>query len=1498
MMPDIRKTILLVVNDAEYALHEAEQIKARGFNVVTANSGETAVGMVENGPKIDLVIMGLDLGCGIDGIQAAEMILQNHDIPLLFLAGHLEPETIDKTEKLSHYGLILKSGGDAVLLSSINMAFRLHNTHVEIKNREQLLRESQEKFSKSFQLTPLSMAISLASDRRYIEINDAFLSLTGYSREEVIGRNSLELGLWMDAETKTHVNHEIATAGEAQDVPVRLRTKSGEIRDAIYSAAMVFLGGVPHVVAQVLDITERKRAEEALRESEEKYRALVENANEVIIVTQDGALKFANLRVSELFGYSLQEAVGRPFVEFIHPDDRYLVAERYRKRLEGQVSTVVYPFRTIHKDGSIRWAEINSVRIAWEGRPAIMSYLSDITERKRAEEALRESKERLELALIGGNLGFYDVDLQTGRGYTDERYLGMLGYAPGEIDLGCRANWEQQVHLDDRSFANYPLQSDLRGETLPYDEEYRMRHKSGEWVWVRDRAQITARGADGRPLRVTGLHEDITARKRAEEELRTSQRRLEMALVGGALGTYEHNLQTGETQVDARYLAMLGYAPGELDLANMDLWEQLIHPEDLAQARSPHVQVEYRMRHKDGHWIWVLDTGRVVEHDSLGHPLRMSGVHQNITERKQAEEALRESEAKYRLLADNMVDGVWLLDMNLKLIYCSPSSEKQSGFTLQEIMEMSPEQYFTPESLNVVAEAFLEEMPKVEADPDYNPILTLDLEFYKKDGTAFWAESKFSIVRDKHGKPVSILGLARDITERKQLEKALRESEAKYRSLVETAIEGVASIDLNGNLTFINDALCRMTGYSQDELLNKPFSGLLHPDDLPALMEAFLAGVAGSRTGPIIEFRGIPKTGQSIWLSTQPTAITIDGKAIGFNAILHDISERKQAEEALKEERNLFVAGPTVVFRWQPGLPWQVKYASPNVQELLGYPPEAFTSGSLSFADVIHPDDIDRLVQEHSNYDRQGRTHYEQEYRLQRSDGQTLWVHDFTRTVIVNGSRQDYGYVTDITERKRAEEALRESESSLQAILRSTADGLLAISRENRVLLANERFVEMWKIPQEVMTSKDDSVLLQYVLDQLIDPQGFLQKVQQLYASNEDSFDTLCFKDGRIFDRLSRPLMLGAELRGRVWSFRDITERKRAEEALRQSEEKHRQLIETMLDGVYRSSHEGKFLKVNPAMVKILGYANKEELLAIDIKSQLYFAPEDRERAEKLGEMGAFRLRKKDGSEIWVEDHGLVVVDDEGTVLYHEGILRDITERKQLEERIRQVRSDLLFAVSHDLKSPLQTLRQTQEMLNELAPGEGLARFQEYQQIWRRNLQRLERMINNLVDSQRGEEDHFPLLLAPCRLEEIVQRVVEDLTGYALALQVQFDLQLEPVPEGSCDEETITRVVENLLTNAVKFSPKGGRVEIRLGIEGNTLRLEVEDRGCGIPANEQDQLFQPFQRSRSAQHKGIPGTGLGLYVCRRIMEAHGGSISLQSTEGVGTIVTVTLPLRE
>jgi len=309
---------------------------------------------------------------------------------------------------------------------------------------------------------------------------------------------------------------------------------------------------------------------------------------------------------------------------------------------------------------------------------------------------------------------------------------------------------------------------------------------------------------------------------------------------------------------------------------------------------------------KDGTTAWAENKFSIIR-DPGGRAVSIMGEARDITERKQVEEVLKDSEAKYRLLADNMVDGVWLLDMNLKLIYCSPSSAKQSGFTPQEIMELSLEQYVTPESLQVVAEAFFEVMPKVEADPGYNPILTLELEFYKKDGTAFWAESKFSVIRDQHGKPVSILGLARDITERKRGEAALIESEEKYRVVVENAREAIF-IAVKGMIKFSNNRTAEISGYSQEELVSRPFAEFIHLDDLHMVAERHSRRLKGSDVPNTYSFRIVCKSGDIKWVELAAVLITWEGKPAILN-FLNDVTDRRRLEDERQRVEKLESVG-------------------------------------------------------------------------------------------------------------------------------------------------------------------------------------------------------------------------------------------------------------------------------------------------------------------------------------------------------------------------------------------------------------------------------------------------------------------------------------------------------------------------------------------------------------------------------------------------------------
>ncbi|HEY9151253.1 MAG TPA: PAS domain S-box protein [Anaerolineales bacterium] len=392
---------------------------------------------------------------------------------------------------------------------------------------------------------------------------------------------------------------------------------------------------------------------------------------------------------------------------------------------------------------------------------------------------------------------------------------------------------------------------------------------------------------------------------------------------------------------------------------------------------------------------------------------------------------------------------------------------------------------------------------------------------------------------------------------------------------------------------------------------------------------------------------------------------------------------------------------------------------------------------------------------------------------------------------------------TKIGNRKGEMDSLRAADEQhhlLEAILQATSDGILAVNRENEVLFASERFAEMWRIPPEIMASRDDTILLQHVLDQLSDPQSFLQKVQELYHSAEESFDTLYFKDGRVFDRLSRPMLEGTEVRGRVWSFRDITSRKQIEnelsaseaelrtlfasmqdmvlvidregiyrkiaptnpillvrfpedllgknlkdvfptaeaeafrrvmnqvldkkqnaqieyklfiggrivwfqatispldadstlwvahdishrkqmeEALRTAEANYHSIFENATEGIYQSSPQGRFLKVNPVMARIFGYDSPEDMLnsITSIEKQYYVDPTDRHKFQRLmieqGEMHNFISwnYRKNGERIWIQESAHAVKDAQGNILYYEGFAIDITSRKQAEERLAQ----------------------------------------------------------------------------------------------------------------------------------------------------------------------------------------------------------------------------------
>ena len=272
----------------------------------------------------------------------------------------------------------------------------------ERKGVEEELRKSEERFKLIFEYAPDGYYLNDLKGN-FIDGNKAAENITGYKREELIGGNFLKLKMLSLDQLPKAVKLLAKNAMGMATGPDEfiLKRKSGDKVAVEISTHPVKFESRTVVLGIARDITERMRSEEALRESEEKYRTLVENAAEAILIAQDGMLKFVNRMASEMTGYSEQELHSSPFLEFVHPDDRDMVGERYLRRLKGDMTQSRYAFRLINKDGSTKWVEIDAVFVAWKGKPATLNFLSDVTERKKNEEKLRQTLDGLGKALSG-----------------------------------------------------------------------------------------------------------------------------------------------------------------------------------------------------------------------------------------------------------------------------------------------------------------------------------------------------------------------------------------------------------------------------------------------------------------------------------------------------------------------------------------------------------------------------------------------------------------------------------------------------------------------------------------------------------------------------------------------------------------------------------------------------------------------------------------------------------------------------------------------------------------------------------------------------------------------------------------------------------------------------------------------------------------------------------------------------------------------------------------
>ncbi len=691
----------------------------------------------------------------------------------------------------------------------------------ERKKIGEVLRQSETKYRNLFEHTLLGMEVVDGQTGRTALANRSLARMFGFkSPADMIGTNPLDYVLPEDREwVVSQIAQLMADPTWAETAHIRSRTEDGRVIWLTGMGTLIEYEGRPAMLLSLVDLTATKEAETRLQESEERYRLVVETANEAIAVIQDGVLKFVSPRIEDISGYSASDVILKSFEDFIHPDDLQMVAGRYISRLKGKEPSQTYEFRFMDKAGNTKWAEVSAVLFDWEGRTATLALISDITDWKKANEALKASEERFRtlieestdaIAILdaGGNLLYESPSMERVTGYKLEDWLGT--------PVG---DW--LLHPDDMAAMASLLERLMAHPELASEEvRVRFKHKDGTWHFL----EGTVRNLLADP-KVNGLvinYRDVTERIKADQALRDSEERFRTIIENAqdAITVIDDNFQIiYESPSLAR---VTGYPPEEWvgkGLADME-----VHPDDVTVLASkfellksqPGMVIEdfcVRYRHRDGSWHVIEASGRNLLDDP-----RVKGIVVNfrdITARRRMEEALRESELRYRLLAENASDVIFTADLAMRLTYVSPSVVQLTGYTPEETLSRDIDGWVAPGSRDFVLKSFPRALSRAKSRTELSAASrTASVEMLKKDGGTVWAEIKIDFLRDAGGQPIGMLGVARDITDRR-----MAEIELEHRVQLETLITEISTAFIGISTDYmdqgIQNALESISGFTE-----------------------------------------------------------------------------------------------------------------------------------------------------------------------------------------------------------------------------------------------------------------------------------------------------------------------------------------------------------------------------------------------------------------------------------------------------------------------------------------------------------------------------------------------------------------------------------------------------------------------------------------------------------------------------------------------------------
>ena len=1023
-------------------------------------------------------------------------------------------------------------------------------------------------------------------------------------------------------------------------------------------AALFFIFLITFFILIRRDIRNRLHREltSQVNEKTVEFRDILDRISDgFIALDKEWRYVYVNPKASELIGRQPAELLGKNMWE-LYPGS--VGNEFYTAYHEAMEKQQYYFIESFYKDYD-KWFE-NHI---YPSSVGLSIHFRDITDKKKTEMSLAQSVERFNAAANATNDVLWEVDIQKGTLWWNDNFYKKFGYDKELVEQD-KMSWENFIHPEDKQRVISSINKAIGAtQETTWKEEYKFAKSDGTYLNIYDRCYIL-RDADGKAYKMIGSMTDVTPLFEARENLKKSEERYRNLFERASDSILIHDFNGNIVEVNQAAIEYSGFSNDELKEMNIG---DLLFKEDLDWHPIPFERLKSGQATHSRRRI-LTKAGLMLTMDISSKMLpdgNVMAVIRDVTEKTKAEKALRDSELRFRTLADNTPVGIFQTDAEGQTIYVNEKWMEYTGLTFGEVMGEGWITAIHPEDKDLLLQNWQDKKTvRSESSSEYRLV--------SKNGTVRWVSGKAVPLYDNEGVLTGYLGTISDITQEKNALESLKESEEKYRTLVERATDGIFIADKDGRFVVVNSSGCTMSQYPLEEILQMSIYDLVDKEELNE--NPFHFSEMSSERGAIVQRKMKRKDGSLVDIEVNAKSLS-DNR---FLAFIRDITERKKAEEeiirAKKQFQNL-VENISGVY-WVNDLEnLQTLYISPSYETIWGRSCEMLYKNPADFINAVHPEDRQKLYKQYDNIANTLKTAIS--YRIVRPDGEIRWIDARTNVVSDNGTKIEYGYAEDVTEQRKAQEEIIKSNERFQLIARTTNEALWECDFKEEITWANEMHQYLYGLTiEDPVPSHEQWLAAIYSGDREETINSYLAAL----ASTENAWIAeyrFVMGNGEVINIYDRTYILrddaGKPVR-MMGSMMNITARKKAEEEIVKARDMADKLIDALPGVFYFYDENGKFIRWNRQLEAVTGYSAKEiaSMHPIDL-----FPAEEKEYINKRIE-GVFSNGSNDAEANFLTRSGekipyyfkAVMMHYEGkSCLLGSGI--DITERKKAEEQVR-----------------------------------------------------------------------------------------------------------------------------------------------------------------------------------------------------------------------------------